>query len=200
MDFSTFGASRRIGVGITKPDTDLSPYDLLDKLLSDRPGPMSGLGKVVPLEVHAGNVPIEKVPTKITAPGLIVVGDAACQANPIVGEGIRLSMRFGKLAAEAAADALQKGDYGESAFAEYEREAKKIQKYNSIALTIQRRMAAYTEADWEDAIGKLQSFSPEEFLSFLRAEFSSKNLLRTIARHPILLAGTTMQMIREMIA
>lgn len=55
------------------------------------------------------------VPTRspldcMTANGFLVVGDAACLTNPITGGGIGPSMLSGKLAAEAAVDAIEVGD------------------------------------------------------------------------------------------
>lgn len=55
------------------------------------------------------------VPTRrpldcMTGNGIIVVGDAACQVNPIHGGGIGPSMMGGKLAGEAIVDALERNE------------------------------------------------------------------------------------------
>ena len=51
--------------------------------------------------------------------GLIVVGDAACQANPLHGGGIGQTLLGGSLAGEVASDALEKGDVSASSLWPY---------------------------------------------------------------------------------
>jgi geranylgeranyl reductase family protein len=46
----------------------------------------------------------------MTGNGIIIVGDAACQVNPIHGGGMGPSMRGGKLAGETIMEALENGD------------------------------------------------------------------------------------------
>jgi flavin-dependent dehydrogenase len=46
----------------------------------------------------------------MVANGIIIIGDAACQVNPIHGGGIGSSMMGGVKAAEVIIDALEKGD------------------------------------------------------------------------------------------
>ncbi len=62
--------------------------------------------------VHKGGgvVPTRRPLDPLVGDGFMVIGDAACQANPIHGGGIGPSMRAGVLAAEAASQALDLGD------------------------------------------------------------------------------------------
>ncbi|HUC38606.1 MAG TPA: NAD(P)/FAD-dependent oxidoreductase [Candidatus Acidoferrum sp.] len=177
----------RIGVGLTKPDSKVSPLPLLDKLISERPGIFKDMGRISPIELHSGVVPIEPIPNKVTADGLIIVGDAAGQANPIVGEGIRPAIKFGYLAAEVSSEAIEKGDVSRKSLQAYEKEAKKIAGYNKIALTIQRKMAAYSDKDWDEALQKLENLSKKDFLNLLKADFSRRNMFRILTKIPSLL-------------
>ena len=177
----------RIGVGVTKPDSKISPLPLLDRLITEKPGILNDMGRISPVELHSGVVPIEPIPSKVTMDGLIVVGDAAGQANPIVGEGIRPAIKFGTLAAEVSSKAIERGDVSSKSLQAYEREAKKIAGYNNIALKIQRRMAAYTEKDWKRGIQKLQKLSERDFLNLLKADFSKKNMFGMFTKAPSLL-------------
>src|SRR3972149_11687248 len=43
---------------------------------------------------------------------LILVGDVGLQGNPVVGEGIRFVMDAARMASEAVAEAVEKGDIG----------------------------------------------------------------------------------------
>ena len=58
----------------------------------------------------AGGVPMVATLKTITADGLMLVGDAARQANPVTGGGIINAMIAGKIAGKVAAEAVQKGD------------------------------------------------------------------------------------------
>lgn len=56
-------------------------------------------------------VPTRRPLYSMVGNGIMIVGDAACQVNPIHGGGIGPSMMGGKLAAEAAVLAHEKGDF-----------------------------------------------------------------------------------------
>lgn len=58
----------------------------------------------------AGGVPCVPTLKQITAPGLMLVGDAARQVNPLTGGGIISAMTAGQIAGEVAAAAIRKGD------------------------------------------------------------------------------------------
>ena len=53
--------------------------------------------------------------------GLVLVGDAACQVNPIHGGGIGPSMVAGRIAGEVVAKALEKGEASRENLWEYNR-------------------------------------------------------------------------------
>jgi flavin-dependent dehydrogenase len=67
------------------------------------------------------------VPTRrpldcMTGNGMIVVGDAACQVNPIHGGGIGPSMMGGNLAGKAIVEALENNDVSRESLWQYNRE------------------------------------------------------------------------------
>ncbi|RLI19093.1 geranylgeranyl hydrogenase [Candidatus Bathyarchaeota archaeon] len=75
---------------------------------------------VLSMKIFEGSKIIDKgawfVPTRrplhsMAGNGVMIVGDAACQVNPIHGGGIGPSMVGGKLAAETAVAACEKGDF-----------------------------------------------------------------------------------------
>ena len=66
-----------------------------------------------------GNVPIGISPDRIVADGLMVVGDAARQVDPLTGGGIVNAMIAGRLAAEVATGAIEKGDTSQSFLSQY---------------------------------------------------------------------------------
>ena len=62
--------------------------------------------------IHGGGgiVPTRRPLDSLVGNGIVVVGDAGCQVNPIHGGGIGPSMMGGKIAGEVIADALEDGD------------------------------------------------------------------------------------------
>jgi len=58
-----------------------------------------------------GVVPVRRPLWSCTDNGIMFIGDAACQVNPLHGGGIDPSMRGGLYAANSAIDAVEKGDY-----------------------------------------------------------------------------------------
>jgi digeranylgeranylglycerophospholipid reductase len=68
------------------------------------------LEKGCPVTLVAGNVPVATCPTQIVKDGLMVVGDAARQVDPLTGGGIINAMTAGKMAASVAVEAIAAGD------------------------------------------------------------------------------------------
>ena len=66
-----------------------------------------------------GLVPTRSPISPMVANGIIIIGDAACQVNPIHGGGIGSSMMGGVKAAEVIIDALEEGDVSQEALWPY---------------------------------------------------------------------------------
>jgi digeranylgeranylglycerophospholipid reductase len=77
------------------------------------------LEKGCPVTLVAGNVPVATCPAQIVKDGLMVVGDAARQVDPLTGGGILNAMHAGKLAATVALEALAAGDTSSSFLSRY---------------------------------------------------------------------------------
>ncbi|HOO53940.1 MAG TPA: NAD(P)/FAD-dependent oxidoreductase [Methanothrix sp.] len=76
-------------------------------------------GKV--LEMMVGGVPVSGPIETTTADGVILVGDAARQSDPITGGGIINAMRAGVMAGEIAADLVPKGEVDKKSLQVYEK-------------------------------------------------------------------------------
>ena len=97
-----------VGVGVQAREGHPNPKNQLKIFLEEQ-----GLLKASKvLDGRGGIVPTRRPLLCLVAGGFMIVGDAACQVNPIHGGGIGPSMMGGKMAAEAAAEALEKGDVG----------------------------------------------------------------------------------------
>jgi digeranylgeranylglycerophospholipid reductase len=67
------------------------------------------LAQGYPVSLITGNVPVAPIEQLVTH-GMMLVGDAARQVDPLTGGGIVNAMQAGKIAAQVAAEALTTGD------------------------------------------------------------------------------------------
>ncbi|MDQ5877231.1 MAG: NAD(P)/FAD-dependent oxidoreductase [Thermoproteota archaeon] len=187
----------RVGVGIGRPESNVEPLDKLNKIIEKRLKPLDAIGdgKIQPLELHYGFIPNEGVRHSSIADGLIMVGDSAGQANPLVLEGIRYAIEFGRLAGKVGADSLSRNSDRESLL-EYERswKAKAESKIHS-ALKVQMRWIGLTDEQWDKEIEILRDMSVEEFLDFIKADFSRVNMMKLALHHPKVVARQLFNMI-----
>ncbi len=116
---------------------------------------------------------------------LILVGDSAGQANPLVLEGIRYAIRFGEVAGKVAADAIKNGDTTESSLNPYEKEWKKAieSKINS-AVKVQNRWVGLTDDEWDNELDIINELTADEFLDFIRADFGVSKMVKLATHHP----------------
>lgn len=77
-----------------------------------------------------GGVPVAKTLKRIVTSGLMLVGDAARQVNPVSGGGIVSGMIAGKIAGQIAAEAVRAGDTSDKFLKRYEKEWHKAEGRN----------------------------------------------------------------------
>jgi digeranylgeranylglycerophospholipid reductase len=105
-----------VGLGISgKESVRRSAQDLLDRFIG-RTFPRGKKKQFV-----AGGVPVSRPVRKPYVAGLLVVGDAARQANPLSGGGIIPALEAGRLAAQVAGRALAENDVSERSLSRYQR-------------------------------------------------------------------------------
>jgi geranylgeranyl reductase family protein len=85
-----------------------------------------------------GVVPTRRQLWSSVANGFILVGDSACQVNPLHGGGIHSSMLAGDSAGGVTAEALEKGDYSISSLWRYNTEFIELYGYKQPSLDIFR--------------------------------------------------------------
>ena len=175
----------RIGVGIGKPDSPVDPTARLKELIENKEGPIADLGKIEPIEFHYGLIPNDGLSRKTVYDNLILVGDSAGQANPLVLEGIRYAIKFGRIAGEVASKAIKSKDTSEKKLSEYEDNWKKaIESKIKSAGKVQDRWIGLTDEDWDKELDIISELKPEEFLDFIKADFGLSNMLKLATSHP----------------
>lgn len=183
--FPTGENTVRIGVGIGKPESSVDPTERLKEIINSKMGPISKLGKITPIEFHYGLIPNEGVSRKTVYNNLILVGDSAGQANPLVLEGIRYAIRFGRIAGEVSAQAIKSGKTNESALLPYETAwRKEIESKIKSAGKVQDRWIGLSDKQWDKELDIIKELKPEEFLDFIKADFGLSNLLKLATNHP----------------
>jgi len=183
--FPTSKNTARVGVGIGKPDSDVDPTIRLNELIDKKIGPIKDLGEIEKIEFHYGLIPNEGLTRKTVYDNLILVGDSAGQANPLVLEGIRYAIRFGEVAGKVVANAIKNGDTSETALSPYEKEWKKAieSKINS-AIKVQNRWLGLSDDEWDKELDIINELTADEFLDFIRAEFGVTKMIKLATHHP----------------
>lgn len=175
----------RIGVGVGKPDSLVDPTERLKKLMDSKMGPIKKLGKITPIEFHYGLIPNDGLSRKTVYNNLILVGDSAGQANPLVLEGIRYAIKYGRVAGKVAAAAIKSRITDENALRPYEEIWKKeIQAKIKSAGKVQDRWIGLTDEEWDKELDIIKELKSEEFLDFIKADFGLANMIKLATHHP----------------
>jgi len=187
----------RIGVGVGKPESDVDPTQRLDELIERGTGPIKDLGKITKKEFHYGLIPNEGLSRKTVYDNLILVGDTAGMANPLVLEGIRYAIKYGRVAGDVASKAIKSGDTSEKALQYYEETWKKeIESKIKSAHKVQTRWLELSDSDWDKEIGMISNLTADEFLDFVRADFTISKIVKIATHHPMLAVRQLFNIIR----
>ncbi len=195
--FPTSKNTARIGVGVGKPDSDMDPTARLNELLEKKLGPIKDLGNIEKIEFHYGLIPNDGLSRKTVYDNLILVGDSAGQANPLVLEGIRYAIRFGEVAGKVVADAIKNGDTTETSLNPYEKEWKRAieSKINS-AGKVQNRWVGLTDEEWDKELSIIEELTADEFLDFIRADFGVSKMVKLATHHPKMIVRQLFNMVK----
>ena len=175
----------RIGVGVGKPESQVDPTERLKELMDSKIGPISKLGKITPIEFHYGLIPNDGLSRKTVYNNLILVGDSAGQANPLVLEGIRYAIKFGRVAGKIASNAIKSGKTDEMALYPYEENWKKdIYAKIKAAGKVQDRWIGLSDKEWDNELDIIKELKPEEFLDFIKADFGLASMIKLATHHP----------------
>ncbi|MHC1573296.1 MAG: NAD(P)/FAD-dependent oxidoreductase [Candidatus Syntropharchaeales archaeon] len=167
-----------VGIGINGGMVgDLRPIDYLNRFVKSKfPD-----GKI--LEVVVGGVAICGPIERTVADGLMLVGDAARQSDPLTGGGIINAMKAGVIAGEVAADAIKRGDTSADGLKAYEKRwrsdiGKKIGKM----LKAKNVVFELSDSDLNKIAASLQGDNIDGFSS-------TELLIRIVKKNPTLLKG-----------
>lgn len=172
-----------VGVGIltrlSEPGNKARHY--LDRFINNHPEIFADAS---PVEVNAGGIPVGPPIEHLVTGGLMVVGDAAHQVNPIHGGGIALAMRAAKLAAEVGSAAIKDGDVSAARLSEYE---KRWRETDGAKVAKILRLRAFLEKLDDDDLESLPDIlSSDDVVKLTEGEYAFL-LKRIITRAPKIL-------------
>ncbi|QLH03117.1 geranylgeranyl reductase [Nitrosopumilus cobalaminigenes] len=175
----------RIGVGVGKPESNVDPTQRLKEIMEKKLGPIKKLGELTEIEFHYGLIPNDGLSRKTVFNNLILVGDSAGQANPLVLEGIRYAIKFGRVAGKVVADAVKSGKTDEKSLYPYEENwRKEIESKINSAGKVQDRWIGLTDDEWDKELDIIKELKSEEFIDFIKADFGLSNMIKLATHHP----------------
>ena len=174
----------RIGTGVGRPESITDPIKKLNSIMESKIKPLDELRNIQPIEFHYGFIPNEGSRESTIFDGLMLVGDSAGQANPLVLEGIRFAIEFGRVAGEVGANSLSKGCTRES-LEQYEKFWKeRVSSKIKSSLKVQSRWLQMNDDSWDREVEIIQQMTVEDFLDFIKAQFTTSRLMKLILAHP----------------
>ena len=111
-----------VGLGVQADRGEETALNCLNRFIEQE----HALSPGSPVTLVVGNVPVALPCSRLAIDGLMLVGDAARQVDPLTGGGIINAMTAGRLAAQAAADALAVGDVSVQGLAGYQEQANRL--------------------------------------------------------------------------
>ena len=133
------------------------------------------------LSVVAGGIPVSGGLKQISAGGLLVVGDAAHQAEPMTGGGINLAMMAAEMAAQTAIRAIRQDDVSASALKAYDDAWRaRYGRQRAGLLRLRRLLAGMSEREYVDILATLAR-QPADQMNH------GQLMLAAFLRHPRLL-------------
>ncbi len=132
------------------------------------------------LEIDVGGVPVSGSIERTIANGLMLVGDAARQSDPITGGGIINAMEAGKMAGEVAFEAISKNDVSTATLELYEKKWRhKIGMDIDNSLIVKDIFVDFTDKEIDSLAHSLEdvNFSSMSLLDLLYALFKANKKL-----------------------
>ena len=179
----------RLGVGVLHPDCDDDARAYLDCIVHDLPQLSDIFKDASPIEYHTGLFPSEGPLERFSRDGLLIAGDAGGQGSTLVGEGIRFAIYSGQMAGSIAAKAVNAGNTSAAFLGRFDKQWRaRFGRDMDIAYMINKRIADYSDEQWDSALNLMKRLTPAQVAQALRGDFSVGLIMGVLARNPGLMA------------
>ena len=179
----------RLGVGVLHPDSEDDARGYLDSIMRDLPQLADKFTDASPLEYHTGLFPSEGPVEHFSRNGLLLAGDAAGHGSTLVGEGIRFAIYSGQMAGVVAAEAVKAKNTSAAFLERFDKQWRaRFGRDMDIAYMINKRIANYTDDQWDGALDLMRRLTPMQMVQALRGDFSAGLVMGILARNPGLVA------------
>ena len=179
----------RLGVGVLHPDRDEDARIYLDHVMRNLPQLRDKFQGASPVEYHTGLFPSEGPVEHFSRDGLLLAGDAGGHGSTLVGEGIRFAIYSGQMAGEVAAEAIKEGNTSTSFLERFDKRWRaRFGRDMDISYMINKRIAAYSDEQWDNALDLMKRLTPAQMAQALRGDFTAGLVMGVLARNPGLVA------------
>src|SRR5579883_1222667 len=179
----------RLGVGVLHPDCEEDARGYLDSIMRDLPQLVDKFRDASPIEYHTGLFPSEGPLERFSRDGLLLAGDAAGHGSTLVGEGIRFAIYSGQMAGAVAAEAIRANDTSAAFLERFDKQWRaRFGRDMDIAYMINKRIANYSDDQWDGALDLMRRLTPSQMAQALRGDFSAGLVMGVLARNPGLVA------------
>ena len=179
----------RLGVGVLHPDCEEDARSYLDSIIRDLPQLSDKFKDASPIEYHTGLFPSEGPIERFSRDGLLLAGDAAGHGSTLVGEGIRFAIYSGQMAGAVAAEAVKANDTSAAFLERFDKQWRaRFGRDMEIAYMINKRIANYSDDQWDGALDLMRRLTPAQMAQALRGDFSAGLVMGVLARNPGLVA------------
>lgn len=180
----------RLGVGVLHPDCDDDARAYLDRMVRELPQLSHKFKGASPIEYHTGLFPSERLLERFSRDGLLLAGDAGGHGSTLVGEGIRFAIYSGQMAGSVAAEAVKAGDISAAYLGRFDKKWRaRFGRDMDISYMINRRIANYSDEQWDNALDLMRRLTPAQVAQALRGDFSAGLVMGVLARNPGLVAS-----------
>ena len=180
----------RLGVGVLHPDCDDDARAYLDRMVQELPQLSHKFKGASPIEYHTGLFPSERPLERFSRDGLLLAGDAGGHGSTLVGEGIRFAIYSGQMAGSVAAEAVKAGDISAAYLGRFDKKWRaRFGRDMDISYMINRRIANYSDEQWDNALDLMRRLTPAQVAQALRGDFSAGLVMSVLARNPGLVAS-----------
>ncbi len=167
-----------------------NPREFLHQLMSKHPVASKQLGKakITQISYHAISLggPIDRA----YANGFLAVGDCASQVKPTTGGGVIFGLRFAKIAAETASEAIKQSDVSSDFLRVYQKRCSDLLGFDfTVMLRLRRLLDSLSDEKVDEMLRICGKLGVDKALSDVdEIDFQGKLLLKVLGKPSMLAA------------